>query len=39
MACGDGYNSDNNVTDVTGGNQPHNNMQPYLAVYIFKRFS
>lgn len=23
----------------TGGNQPHNNMQPYLVVYIFKRSS
>lgn len=21
----------------TGGNQPHNNMQPYLAVYMWKR--
>lgn len=26
-------------TGSTGGNQPHNNMQPYLAVYIFKRSS
>lgn len=24
-------------TDEVGGNQPHNNMQPYLAVYIWKR--
>ena len=23
----------------TGGNQPHNNMQPYLAVYMWKRIS
>lgn len=26
-------------TGRTGGNQPHNNMQPYSAVYIFKRSS
>ena len=24
-------------TDEVGGNQPHNNMQPYLAVYIWER--
>ncbi len=26
-------------TYSTGGNQPHNNMPPYLAVYIWKRVS
>ncbi len=26
-------------TQPAGGNTPHNNMQPYLAVYIFKRSS
>lgn len=25
------------LTDEVGGNQPHNNMQPYLAVYIWER--
>lgn len=25
------------TTDEIGGNQPHNNMQPYLAVYIWER--
>ena len=24
-------------TSETGGNKPHNNMQPYQVVYIFKR--
>ena len=27
------------VTDKVGGNQPHNNMPPYLAVYMWKRIS
>lgn len=35
------YNADKNTgvhyTTNTGGNQPHNNMPPYLAVYIWKR--
>lgn len=26
-----------NVTDTAGGNQPHNNMPPYIAVYVWKR--
>ena len=26
-----------NQTNVRGNNQPHNNLQPYLCVYIFKR--
>lgn len=26
-------------TQLAGGNTPHNNLQPYLAVYIFKRSS
>ena len=25
------------ILNDTGGNQPHNNMPPYLAVYIWKR--
>ena len=25
------------TTEVTGGNQPHNNMPPYLTVYAWKR--
>lgn len=28
-----------NSTDTTGDNQPHNNMPPYLAVYMWKRVS
>ena len=24
-------------TDYVGGNQPHNNMPPYIAVYVWKR--
>ena len=27
------------TTSSTGGNQPHNNMPPYLAVYMWKRVS
>lgn len=27
------------ATEYTGGNQPHNNMPPYLAVYIWKRIA
>lgn len=26
-------------TDFAGGNQPHNNMPPYLAIYVWKRIS
>ena len=25
------------TTDMAGGNQPHNNMPPYLSVYVWKR--
>lgn len=41
----DGYNGDvtngyNNTRALpSGGNQPHNNMPPYLAVYIWKRIA
>lgn len=34
QAQGTNYN-----TASTGGNQPHNNMPPYLAVYMWKRIS
>lgn len=27
------------VTDYAGGDQPHNNMPPYLAVYMWKRIA
>jgi microcystin-dependent protein len=26
-------------TDPTGGDQPHNNMMPYLGVYIWERIA
>lgn len=29
----------NNFLSYTGGNQPHNNLQPYIVVYMFKRIS
>ena len=28
-----------NATDTSGGNHPHNNMPPYLVVYMWKRVS
>ena len=28
-----------NATDTSGGNHPHNNMPPYLAVYMWRRVS
>lgn len=31
------YNSPGDDTGAAGGDQPHNNMPPYLAVYIWKR--
>lgn len=34
-----GYFATNASINLTGGNQPHNNMPPYLAVYIWKRIS
>ena len=36
-AAGDGYNPVNDVTDTTGSDLPHNNMQPYVTVYMFHR--
>ena len=36
-AAGNGYNPVNDVTDTTGSDLPHNNMQPYVAVYVFHR--
>lgn len=47
-STGTGYSRDQNVKTVkdtaygpypTGGGQPHNNMPPYLAVYMWKRVS
>lgn len=32
-------NDDNNTTHAAGGSQPHNNMPPYLAVYMWQRVS
>ena len=31
------YKSNNDDVTSTGGDQPHNNMPPYLAVYVWKR--
>lgn len=31
------YQTYQNTTSNTGGNQPHNNMPPYLAVYMWQR--
>lgn len=32
-----GGSSTNSAIQATGGSQPHNNMPPYLAVYVWKR--
>lgn len=35
-----GYDGNNNAMMMdTGGDQPHNNMPPYLVVYVWKRVS
>ena len=33
------YNNSNQTTKATGGGQPHNNLPPYRAVYIWRRTS
>ena len=32
-----GTDANQNQVEATGGNQPHNNMPPYLAVYMWQR--
>lgn len=32
-------NDDNNATHATGGGQPHNNMPPYVSVYMWQRIA
>lgn len=32
-----GMGDPSGTTDGTGNNQPHNNMEPFAVVYIFKR--
>lgn len=40
FSWGTAYTSfDKNATDYIGGEQPHNNMPPYLTVYMWKRTS
>lgn len=39
MGASNGDESTSPYTDYTGGDQPHNNMPPYVAVYIWKRIS
>lgn len=36
-AKGDGNTLYNNSVSSTGGNQPHNNLQPYITVYMWRR--
>lgn len=36
-SSGDKLTSTNTATETEGGSQPHNNMQPYITVYMFKR--
>lgn len=33
------HNNSNQTTKATGGDQPHNNLPPYRAVYIWRRTS
>ena len=36
---GSGHNSNDFFAEPKGGSQPHNNLPPYLAVYMWKRVS
>ena len=38
-AGGDGNTKYNNKVSSTGDNQPHNNLQPYITVYMWRRVS
>lgn len=39
LTSANGAHTHNIGINVTGGNQSHNNMQPYLAIYMWKRIA